>query len=79
MFAAHTMDTINQYTQVSIVFWNLNRWVAIRAQTLNSLYSGGLLFYLVYGPGHQNRTASMIGFALSMAGMSNSLHRENIS
>jgi hypothetical protein len=32
MFTAQSMDKVNKYTQVSIVFWNVNRWVSVRIQ-----------------------------------------------
>jgi hypothetical protein len=31
------------------------------------MFNSGLAFYLVYGPGHESRTAGSIGFLLSMA------------
>jgi hypothetical protein len=31
-FTQHSMDKIDAYTRVSIVYWNINRWVAVRIQ-----------------------------------------------
>jgi ABC-type multidrug transport system fused ATPase/permease subunit len=68
MFTAETMKKVDTYTQVSIVFWNLNRWVAVRIQALSAVFAGGLAFYLVYGPSGNDRSASKVGFTLNMAG-----------
>jgi ABC-type multidrug transport system fused ATPase/permease subunit len=68
MFTAQTMEKVDTYTQVSIVFYNVNRWVAVRIQSLSAAFAGGLAFYLVYGPGGSTRSASKIGFTLNMAG-----------
>jgi ABC-type multidrug transport system fused ATPase/permease subunit len=32
MFRQQCMDRINKYSHVSVIFWNLNRWVAVRIQ-----------------------------------------------
>jgi hypothetical protein len=34
---------------------------------MSALFTSGLAFYVVYGPGHENRTAGSIGFILAMA------------
>lgn len=32
MFIKQCMDRINKYSHISVIFWNLNRWVAVRIQ-----------------------------------------------
>jgi hypothetical protein len=34
MFKKQCVDKVNNYTRVSIVFWNLNRWIAVRIQVI---------------------------------------------
>jgi hypothetical protein len=59
------MDHINRYTRTARVFYNLNRWVCIRTDTIGALFTAGLAVYLVY---FQNQSSANIGFSLNMAG-----------
>ncbi|CCM01503.1 uncharacterized protein FIBRA_03559 [Fibroporia radiculosa] len=64
MFRKESHERINRYTRAARTFYNLNRWVCIRIDTLGSLFASGLATYLVYGSGLR---ASNIGFSLNMA------------
>lgn len=57
---------LDQCTAPSITYWNLNRWVAVRTQTVGSAFTACLAAYLVYGGG-ENATAADSGFSLTMA------------
>lgn len=59
------MDRINRYTRAARVYYNLNRWVCVRIDTISGLFAAGLGAYLVY---FQNHSPSNIGFSLNMAG-----------
>jgi hypothetical protein len=32
MFTEQSMEKVDKYTRISIVFWNVNRWVSVRIQ-----------------------------------------------
>jgi hypothetical protein len=36
MFTEQSMEKVDKYTRVSIVFWNVNRWVSVRIQVCNN-------------------------------------------
>ncbi|KAG7450174.1 P-loop containing nucleoside triphosphate hydrolase protein [Guyanagaster necrorhizus] len=63
-FAQESLSRINRYTRTARTFYNLNRWVCIRIDTLGGLFAATLAVYLVY---FQDRTASTTGFSLNMA------------
>ncbi|KAF9024857.1 P-loop containing nucleoside triphosphate hydrolase protein [Hymenopellis radicata] len=54
----------DKYTRTSRSFWNLNRWVDIRINTIGSMFAAGLAIYLVY---FHELSASNVGFSLNMA------------
>ncbi|KAF8201224.1 P-loop containing nucleoside triphosphate hydrolase protein [Mycena galopus ATCC 62051] len=54
---------INHYTRCARVFYNLNRWVAVRLELLSTLFTTALAGYLVY---FQKQEASNAGFSLTM-------------
>ncbi|KAG9126894.1 hypothetical protein FRC07_001505 [Ceratobasidium sp. 392] len=56
---------IDRYTRSARVFNNLNRWVAIRMDTLGGTFLAGLASYLVYA--HSSADASLTGFSLTVA------------
>ncbi|KAJ6598427.1 P-loop containing nucleoside triphosphate hydrolase protein [Mycena vulgaris] len=62
-FIAETQERINHYTRSARVFYNLNRWVAIRLELLSTLFTTALAVYLVY---FQKQEASNTGFSLTM-------------
>ena len=65
-FKHEIVHRIDRYLRAGLTFYNLNRWIGIRADTLSAVLVGGIAFYLVYAPGY--RTPSNIGFVLNMAG-----------
>jgi hypothetical protein len=103
MFTDRSTAKIDEYTRITVVFGNLNRYEvddtahapfdhasvdgspfafrylqnntstlpnadASACQLLSSGFAGGLCCYLIYGPGYEYRSASIIGFSLNMAG-----------
>ncbi|KAJ7472355.1 hypothetical protein B0H11DRAFT_1867129 [Mycena galericulata] len=62
-FIAEMQERINLYTRSARVFYNLNRWVAVRLELLGTLFTTALATYLVY---IQNQEASNAGFSLTM-------------
>lgn len=68
-FKEESHKRINKYTRAARTFYNLNRWVCIRIESLAGFFAAGLAAYLVYGGGV---TAANTGFALTMAGMPSS-------
>ncbi|KAJ7489333.1 P-loop containing nucleoside triphosphate hydrolase protein [Mycena latifolia] len=62
-FIAEMQERINHYTRSARVFYNLNRWVAIRLELLSTLFTTALAVYLVY---FQKQEASNAGFSLTM-------------
>ncbi|KXN81115.1 ATP-binding cassette transporter abc4 [Leucoagaricus sp. SymC.cos] len=63
-FIKGSMERINRYTRASRVYYNLNRWVCIRIDTISGLFAAGLGAYLVYFKSH---SPSNVGFSLNMA------------
>ncbi|KAL5534538.1 hypothetical protein ACEPAG_1001 [Sanghuangporus baumii] len=60
-----SLSRIDRYVRSGRTFYNLNRWVCIRIDTLGAVFAAGLAGYLVYG--HQMGSASNTGFSLNMA------------
>ncbi|KAJ3895455.1 P-loop containing nucleoside triphosphate hydrolase protein [Lentinula edodes] len=63
-FADLLMTRIDHYSRSARVFHNLQRWMAIRTETLAGIFSAGLAWYLVY---FTNSNASATGFLLNLA------------
>ncbi|KAJ7225905.1 P-loop containing nucleoside triphosphate hydrolase protein, partial [Mycena pura] len=59
-----SLDRIDKYTRTARTFYNLNRWVCVRIDTLGGLFAASLACYLVY---FQSHSPSNIGFSLNMA------------
>ncbi|PBK89773.1 P-loop containing nucleoside triphosphate hydrolase protein [Armillaria gallica] len=57
-------NRIDRYTRTTRAYYNLNRWVDVRADALGALFSASLAAYLVYA---QNARAFNVGFSLNMA------------
>ncbi|KIK53737.1 hypothetical protein GYMLUDRAFT_250067 [Collybiopsis luxurians FD-317 M1] len=55
---------IDKYSQSSRIFYNLQRWMAIRMHVISALFIGSLTWYLVYV---KKDTASNTGFSINMA------------
>ncbi|KAG8781969.1 hypothetical protein FRC12_021352 [Ceratobasidium sp. 428] len=65
-FKNKAMKLMDNYTRASRAFYNLNRWVCVRMDTLGATFSGGLAAYLVYSP-TSTKDASSTGFSLNIA------------
>lgn len=63
-FKLESHKRIDKFSRAARSFYNLNRWVCIRIETLAGLFSAGLATYLVYWGGV---SASNTGFSLTMA------------
>ncbi|KAJ3791300.1 P-loop containing nucleoside triphosphate hydrolase protein, partial [Lentinula aff. detonsa] len=58
------MTRIDHYSRSARVFYNLQRWMAMRTETLAGIFSAALAWYLVY---FTNSNASDTGFLLNLA------------
>ncbi|EKM56944.1 uncharacterized protein PHACADRAFT_254352 [Phanerochaete carnosa HHB-10118-sp] len=56
---------VDRYVRAARSFYNVNRWVGIRLDSLGQLFTASLAFYLVYGPLSSN--PSLVGFVISQA------------
>ncbi|KIK69543.1 hypothetical protein GYMLUDRAFT_236056 [Collybiopsis luxurians FD-317 M1] len=63
-FAETLMTRIDHYSRSARIFYNLQRWMAMRTETLAGLFCASLAGYLVY---FTNSSASDIGFLLNLA------------
>ncbi|KAF5389764.1 hypothetical protein D9757_005974 [Collybiopsis confluens] len=54
---------IDRYSRSARIFYNLQRWMAIRMHIISALFIGSLSWYLVYV---KNDTASNTGFSINM-------------
>ncbi|KZS93246.1 P-loop containing nucleoside triphosphate hydrolase protein [Sistotremastrum niveocremeum HHB9708] len=63
-FKLESMKRIDKYTRAARTFYNLNRWICLRADSLGAVFSAGLAAYLVYCT---DSDASSTGFSLNMA------------
>jgi ABC-type multidrug transport system fused ATPase/permease subunit len=63
-FKAESLKRINRYTRSARTYYNLNRWICVRVDTLGALFSASLAIYLIYIRGG---SSSGTGFTLNMA------------
>lgn len=63
-FIQESLIRIDRYTRTTRAYYNLNRWVDVRADALGALFSASLAAYLVYA---QNARVFNVGFSLNMA------------
>ncbi|KAG9012444.1 hypothetical protein FRB94_006059 [Tulasnella sp. JGI-2019a] len=63
-FRTESRNRIDYYSRPAHTYWNLNRWISIRMDTLGALFGASLAAYLVYRPGVD---AGTTGFSLAMA------------
>ncbi|KAJ3842929.1 P-loop containing nucleoside triphosphate hydrolase protein [Lentinula raphanica] len=63
-FADLLMARIDHYSRSARVFYNLQRWMAMRTETLAGIFSASLAWYLVY---FTDSSASDTGFVLNLA------------
>ncbi|KAJ7069872.1 P-loop containing nucleoside triphosphate hydrolase protein, partial [Mycena amicta] len=66
VFLKESGRRVDLFTRPAISFWNLNRWITVRSDTLGAVYSASLGWYLLLGPG-SNQDAANVGFSLTMA------------
>lgn len=68
---AKSLVRIDLYTRSARTFYNLNRWIGLRVDTLGALFTTALAAYFVYRPrsGNEEGYAAKTGFSLNMAGM----------
>ncbi|KAJ7367289.1 hypothetical protein DFH08DRAFT_929873 [Mycena albidolilacea] len=63
-FTTESLGRIDRYTRAARNYYNLNRWVSIRVDSLGAIFSAGLATYLVY---IKHTSAGDSGFLLNMA------------
>ncbi|KAF7973519.1 hypothetical protein HWV62_14938 [Athelia sp. TMB] len=64
-FSNDLLVRINRYTRAARTYYNLNRWIRIRIDTICAVFTASLATYLVYG-GSSAASASDTGFSLNM-------------
>ncbi|TFK76836.1 P-loop containing nucleoside triphosphate hydrolase protein [Pluteus cervinus] len=70
-FLNESLTRIDRYIRAQRIFFDFNRWITIRIDTMGSVLTAGLAAWLIYG---QNNTATNTGFSLHMAiGLSGSI------
>ncbi|TDL20538.1 P-loop containing nucleoside triphosphate hydrolase protein [Rickenella mellea] len=62
-FRAILRNRIDPYIRASWTFYNINRWIGIRADTLGAMFSTVVTAYLVYGT---NTRAGSVGLTLTI-------------
>lgn len=55
--------SVDVYSRAALTCFNLNRWVAVRSDTLGGIFAGAIAAYMVYGSGYN---AGNIGFTLTV-------------
>ncbi|OSD04422.1 multidrug resistance-associated ABC transporter [Trametes coccinea BRFM310] len=63
-FRQESYRRIDKYVRAARTFYNLNRWVSVRIESLGALFAACLAAYLVYG---SHARAASTGFSLNMA------------
>ncbi|KIK55022.1 hypothetical protein GYMLUDRAFT_264341 [Collybiopsis luxurians FD-317 M1] len=63
MVTEELLRRIDKYSRSSRIFYNLQRWMAIRMHVISALFFGSLTWYLVYV---KKDTASNTGFLINM-------------
>jgi ABC-type multidrug transport system fused ATPase/permease subunit len=66
MFRRESHKRTDRYTSAARTFHVLNKWIAMRMDTLGLLFILALTTYLIYGGG-RSKTPSEIGFSINMA------------
>ncbi|KZS96509.1 P-loop containing nucleoside triphosphate hydrolase protein [Sistotremastrum niveocremeum HHB9708] len=60
-FKEESIRRIDDYTRVARTYWNLNRWIALRMDSIAAIFSSAVVTYLVYWKG---APAASVGFTL---------------
>lgn len=63
LFRDRLTKRVDVYIRCSFTFYDINRWISVRADSLGGIFAGAVSAYLVYG---RSVTAGTAGFALSM-------------
>ncbi|KAF7978858.1 hypothetical protein HWV62_44329 [Athelia sp. TMB] len=71
-FMGESLIRIDKYTRAARTFYNLNRWVCVRIDTIGAAFTATLAAYLIYS-GNEMPDASSTGFSLNMAVIFSSL------
>ncbi|KAI0052513.1 P-loop containing nucleoside triphosphate hydrolase protein [Auriscalpium vulgare] len=66
-FREESYKRIDRYTRSARTFYNLNRWVSLRIDTLGGVFASALGAWLIYGPKGSTALPSNTGFSLTMA------------
>ncbi|KAF7792456.1 hypothetical protein EIP86_003493 [Pleurotus ostreatoroseus] len=64
-FRSESFKRIDRYTRASMNYFNLNRWMLVRGESIVGMFAASLAAYLVYG--QRESDASKTGFSLTMA------------
>ncbi len=67
-FINESLRRIDKYTRATRVFYDLNRWISIRIDSLGGIFAAALATYLVY---YKDQEAGSTGFSLNLASMYN--------
>ncbi|GJE99674.1 multidrug resistance-associated ABC transporter [Phanerochaete sordida] len=60
-FREQLLKRVNEYTRAGRTFWLLNRWIAVRLDSLSAIFSASIATYFVY---YSTMDSSAIGFML---------------
>ncbi|KAF8904953.1 P-loop containing nucleoside triphosphate hydrolase protein [Mucidula mucida] len=63
-FINESLRRIDKYTRATRVFYDLNRWISIRIDSLGGIFAAALATYLVY---FKDQEAGSTGFSLNLA------------
>ena len=63
-FLKESLTRIDKYIRARRSFYDLNRWITVRIDSMGAAFSAGLAAWLIYGRGN---TATNTGFSLNMA------------
>ncbi|KAF9007748.1 P-loop containing nucleoside triphosphate hydrolase protein [Hymenopellis radicata] len=63
-FINESLRRIDRYTRATRVFYDLNRWISIRIDSLGGIFAAALATYLVY---FKDQEAGSTGFSLNLA------------
>ncbi|KZS96534.1 P-loop containing nucleoside triphosphate hydrolase protein [Sistotremastrum niveocremeum HHB9708] len=62
-FESESLRRIDDYSRTTRTSYNLNRWIAVRMDTLGAVFSATVAAYLVYG---RDLNSGSVGFTLSL-------------
>lgn len=72
MITERLSSRIDRYSRSARIFYNLQRWMALRMHIISALFIALLAWYLVYV---QKDNASNTGFSINMGGLHISVFR----